>query len=81
MKYTVLENPITSFVKPTPPTNIVTNETITTQYNINQGLKVFGKKVRLQYKKKYSSFMIAGLSNLRKPKTSVINIGEGFWHI
>ena len=37
-------NAITSFVKPTPPTNIIANETILTQYSINEGLKVFGKK-------------------------------------
>ena len=37
-------NAMTSFVKPAPPTNIVTNETILIQYSIKQGLKVFGKK-------------------------------------
>ena len=42
--YINVVNAITSSVKPTPPTNIVTNETILTQYIINQGLKVFGNK-------------------------------------
>ena len=28
-------NDIVTFVKPTPPTNIITNETILTQYSIN----------------------------------------------
>ena len=43
--YVNVVNAITYFVKPTPPTNIITNETILTQYSIKQGLKVFGKKV------------------------------------
>ena len=42
--YISLVNAITYFVKPTPPTNIITNETILTQYSIKQGIKVFGKK-------------------------------------
>ena len=42
--YINIVNYITSFVKPTPPTNIITNETILTQYSIKQGLRVFGKK-------------------------------------
>ena len=42
--YVNVVNAITSFVKPTPPTNIITNETILTQYRIKQGLKVFGNK-------------------------------------
>ena len=33
---------IYAFVKPTPPTIIITNETILTKYSIKQGLKVFG---------------------------------------
>ena len=36
---------IASIVKPTPPTNIITNDKILTQYSINQGLKVSEKKV------------------------------------
>ena len=42
--YVNVVNAITSFVKPTPPTNIITNETILNQYSIKQGIKVFGKK-------------------------------------
>ena len=42
--YVNIVNAITTFVDPTPPTNIITNETILTQYSIKQGLKVFGKK-------------------------------------
>ena len=44
-------NAIATFVKPTPPTNIVTNETILTQYRIRHGLKVFGKKVEYSVQK------------------------------
>ena len=42
--YVNVVNDIATFVKPKPPTNIITNETILTRYSINQGLKVFGKK-------------------------------------
>ena len=42
--YINVVNAITSFVKPTPPTNTITNETTLTQYSIKQGLKVFGNK-------------------------------------
>ena len=42
--YINVVNAITSFVKPTPPTNIITNKTILNQYSIKKGLKVFGKK-------------------------------------
>ena len=42
--YINVVNNINFFVKPTPPTNIITNETILTQYIIKQGLKVFGNK-------------------------------------
>ena len=59
--YINVVNDINSFVEPTPPTNIITNETIMTQYSIKQGLKVFGKKASLQYGKNYSSSMITGL--------------------
>ena len=39
-------NAIDTFVEPNPPTNIIKNETILTQYSIKQGLKVSGKKVK-----------------------------------
>ena len=42
--YINVVNAITYFVKPTPPTNIITKETILNQYSIKQGLKVFGNK-------------------------------------
>ena len=42
--YINVVNAIDSFVKLTPPTNIITNKTILTQYSINQGITVFGNK-------------------------------------
>ena len=44
-------NAITFFVKPTPPTNIITNETILIQYSIKLGLNEFGKKFEAAVKK------------------------------
>ena len=38
-------------------------------------------EAKLQYKKNYNSFMIAGLLNLINPKTSVMNREEGVCHI
>ena len=38
-------NAIATSVEPTPPRNIITNETIINQCSIKQGLKVFGKTV------------------------------------
>ena len=35
---------IATFLKPTPPTNIITNYTILTHCTFKQGLKVFVKK-------------------------------------
>ena len=54
--YVNVVNAITSFVKPTPPTNIITNETILNQYSINQGLKVFGKKGEAAVRKELHQF-------------------------
>ena len=36
--YVNVINAIATFVEPTPPTNMTTNETILNQYSINQGL-------------------------------------------
>ena len=49
--YINVVNAISYFVKPTPPTNIITNKTILTQYSIKQGLKVFGKKLEAAVRK------------------------------
>ena len=63
MNYTVLQNPIsmllidiTYLVKPIPPTNIITNETILTQYSIKKGLKVFGNKGESEVRKELQHF-------------------------
>ena len=42
--YVNVVNAITPFFKPTPPTNIIANNTILTQYSTKQVLKVFGNK-------------------------------------
>ena len=49
--YVNVINAITYFVKPTPPTNIITNEIILNQYSIKHGIKVFGKKVKAEVQK------------------------------
>ena len=54
--YINVVNAITYFVKPTPPTKISTNETILTQYSINQGLKVFWKKGKAKVLKELHQF-------------------------
>ena len=46
--YVNVVNAISTFVESTPPTNIITNGTILTQYSIKQGIKVFGIKAMLQ---------------------------------
>ena len=42
---------ISTFVELTPPTNIITNETILNQHSIKQGHKFFGKKVEATLQK------------------------------
>ena len=74
--YVNILNSIATFVEPTPPTNIITNETILTQCIIKQGFKVFGKKSRLQYKNICSSSMIGELLIQISLKTSSINKKE-----
>ena len=39
--YVNFVNDIATFVDPTPPTNLIKNDTILTKYSIKQGLKVF----------------------------------------
>ena len=56
--YVNMVNATITFFEPTPQTNIITHETRLKQYSIKQGLKVFEKKARLQYKNNCSSFMI-----------------------
>ena len=61
-------NAITYFVKPTPPTNIITNETILNQYRIKQGLKVFGKKGEAALRKELQQFHDCRVIEPRKPQ-------------
>ena len=74
MKYTVLQNPISMllilffFVKPTPPTKIITNETFLTKYSINQRLKVFGKKGEDSVRKELQTFHDRRVVETKKPQ-------------
>ena len=49
--YVSVSNTIAYFVKIQPPTNIITNDTILTQYSIKKGLKVFGNKFEAAVRK------------------------------
>ena len=55
--YVDIVNAITTFVEPTSPTNIITNETILTQKSIKQGIDIFEKKDRLQCKNNFNSLV------------------------
>ena len=66
--YVNVVNAITSFVKPTPPTNIIANETILTQYSIKQGLKVFGKKGKAAVLKELQQFHDHRVVKPKKPQ-------------
>ena len=54
--YVNVVNDIVTFVEPTPPTNIITNETILTRYIIKQGMK------NLKKRRGYSTKIIATVS-------------------
>ena len=54
--YINVVNAITYFVKPIPPTNIITNNTAMTQYSIKQGLKVFVNNGEAAVQKKLQQF-------------------------
>ena len=49
--YVNIVNDISNFFKPTPPTNIITNEDILMQYSIKQRIRLFGKKSEAAVKK------------------------------
>ena len=66
--YVNFVNAITYFVKPTPPTNIITNKTILIQYIINQGLKVFGKKGEAAVRKEPQQFHDHRVVEPKKPQ-------------
>ena len=66
--YVNVVNSITYFVKPTPPTNIITNKTIMTQYSTKQGLKVFGKKGEATVRKELQKFHDRRVVGPNKPQ-------------
>ena len=66
--YVNVVNAINSFVKPTPPTNIITNKTILTQYGIKQVLKVFRKKGRASVQKELQQFHYIRVVEPKKPQ-------------
>ena len=78
--YANVINSIATFVEPTSPTNIITNVTILIQFSIKQGLKVFVKKSRMQYKNNCSSFMTAELLNQISLRNPDMNNKERSWH-
>ena len=55
------------FGKLTPLTNIITNETILTQYSINRGLNVFGNKVEAAVQKELQQFHYCRVVEPNKP--------------
>ena len=66
--YVNVVNAITSFVKPTPPTNIITNKTILNQYSIKKGLKVFGNKGEAAVRKELQYFHYHRVVKPKKPQ-------------
>ena len=66
--YINVVNSINSFVKPTPTTNIITNNTILTQYSMNQGLQVFGKKGEAAVRKELHQFHYFRVVEPKKPQ-------------
>ena len=71
--YVNVFNAITTFVEPTPPTNIITNETILTQYITKQGIKFIGQKLKASVQNNLNSFMTAELYIQRIFMTLLIN--------
>ena len=61
-------NSFKNFVEPNPPTNILTNETILTQYIIKQGLKVFGNKFEAAVQNYLQQFRDCRLVEPNKPQ-------------
>ena len=66
--YINVANDIAYFVKPSPPTNIITNETIMTQYRIKQGIKLFGNKGEAAVRKELQQFHDRRVAEPKKPQ-------------
>ena len=71
--YVNVINTTANFVEPTTPINLITNKTILTQYSIMQGLKIFGKKAKLQCKNNCNNFTTSDLSNQISLADSLMN--------
>ena len=65
--YVNVVNVIDILFKPTPQTNIVTKDTVLTQYRINQGLKVFGIKVKAAVQTELQQFHDRRVVEPKKP--------------
>ena len=79
--YINVVNAITFFVKPKPPTNIITNETILTQYSFKQGLTVIGNKGEYAVRKELQQFHDRRVVKPKKPQDLTYEQVEGVWHI
>ena len=66
--YVNVVNAITSFVKPIPPTKIITKQTILNHYSIKQGLKVFGKRGEAAVRKELQKFHDHRVVEPKKPQ-------------
>ena len=66
--YVNIVNYIAILVKPTPPTIIITSDTVLMQYIIKQGLKIFGKKGKNAVQKELQQFHDFRVVKPKKPQ-------------
>ena len=66
--YVKVANAISSFVEPTPPTNIITNETILNQYSIKQKLNSFDRKIKDEVQKEFQQIHDNGVVEPKNPQ-------------
>ena len=66
--YVNVLNDIATFVEPTPPTNIILNETILTQCSINQGIQILVQKGEAAVRKWLQSFHDHRFFEPKKPR-------------
>ena len=67
MVYIKVVNTIANIIEPTPPTKIITNENILTQYIIKQGLLIFGQKGEVIVQKELQQFHNQRVVEQKKP--------------
>ena len=65
--YVEVVNTITTFVEPTPQTNILKNETILTQYIIKHGIQLFQQKGKSAVRKELQQFHNHRVVESKKP--------------